>query len=288
MTRWLVTGAGGALGSDLVEVLNAQGENVVGLDRTTLDITDEAAVGATLDTHRPDVVINAAAYTQVDDAEHDEAAATRVNGDAPGTVARWCAANGARLIHVSTDYVFAGDATEPYAVDARPSPRSAYGRSKLAGEAAVRAAGGDAHVVRTAWVYGVHGPSFIRTIGARLLRGEPVSVVDDQVGAPTWSRQLAQRLVDLGTADVKSAVWHCTASGETSWFGVAVALAEELGVAADLVRPCATADLPRTAERPAYSVLSNDAWRRAGLEPLPDWREALREALAASGEALTS
>lgn len=280
MSRWVVTGAGGALGSDLVDVLTSRGEVVVRLDRHALDITDADATASQLDAIRPDIVVNAAAYTRVDDAEGDEATATKVNGDAPGTLARWCATSGARLIHVSTDYVFAGDASTPYDVDAEPSPRSAYGRSKLAGERAVLAAGGDAHVVRTAWVYG-RGPSFVRSVGARLRRGEGVTVVDDQIGAPTWSRQLADRLASLGTADARPGVWHCTAAGQTSWFGVAVALAEELGVDPATVKPCSTSEMPRPAARPAYSVLSDEAWRAAGLDPLPSWRVALHDALAA-------
>jgi dTDP-4-dehydrorhamnose reductase len=278
MTRWLVTGAAGALGADVVDVLTARGDEVIGLDRRQLDITDEATTIDRLDHHRPDVVINAAAYTRVDDAESDEATATRVNGDAPGTLARWCAAAGARLVHVSTDYVFAGDTSAPYDVDAAPSPRSAYGRSKLAGERAVLAAGGDAHVVRTSWVYG-RGPSFVRAVGGRLRLGEAVDVVDDQVGAPTWSRQLATRLMELGTAEVRPGIWHCTSAGQASWFGVAVTLAEELGVDPTLVRPCSSATMQRPAQRPAYSVLSNAAWRAAGLAPLPRWRDALHQAM---------
>lgn len=287
VTTWLVTGAGGALGRDLMSVLSEGGEDAVGLDRHALDISDAAAVDDALAALRPDVVINAAAYTRVDDAETDEAAASAVNATGPGNLARWCATSGARLVHVSTDYVFRGDATSPYDVDAATGPTGAYGRTKLAGERAVLAAGGDSHVVRTGWLYGEHGPSFVRTVGRRLLAGESVEVVDDQRGSPTWTRHLAQRLVALGTASVDPGVRHCSSAGEASWYDVAVALAELLGAAPTSVRPTTSAAMARPAPRPAYSVLSARSWLEAGLPAMPPWRDALREALATTGDGLT-
>jgi dTDP-4-dehydrorhamnose reductase len=231
-----------------------------------------------LNAHHPQVVVNATAYTAVDDAEADETTATSVNGTAPGNLARWCARHGARLLHVSTDYVFDGTATSPYEVDDATAPCNVYGRSKLLGEHAVLDAGGDGHIVRTAWLYG-GGPSFIRTVGARLKAGEHVHVVTDQRGAPTWSAHLAQALVALGTASAPPGIWHCTSRGEASWYDVALALAALVGVDGDLVAPTTSDHFPRPARRPAYSVLSNDRWIAAGLAPLPDWRDALREAL---------
>ncbi|HVV75212.1 MAG TPA: dTDP-4-dehydrorhamnose reductase [Mycobacteriales bacterium] len=279
MPRWLVTGARGALGHELCALLTMDGAEVVGAARTDLDITDEPAVNAVLADVAPQIVVNAAAYTRVDDAETDEAAAARLNGEAPGALARWCAAHDARLIHVSTDYVFAGEAVAPYDVDDAVAPKSAYGRTKLAGERAVLAAGADAHVVRTAWLYGAVGTNFVRTIGARLRAGSAVDVVDDQRGAPTWTRELAHGLIALGTADVAPGTWHCTAAGEASWYDVAVAIAEELGVAPSLVRPTTSASLARPAPRPAYSVLSSAKWIDAGLPAMPDWRRSLALAL---------
>lgn len=286
MAGWLVTGAGGALGSDLVEVLRRAGAEVVGLTRDALDITDGTAVGAALEDHRPAVVVNAAAYTQVDDAEADEATATRVNGTGPGLLAQSCAATSTRLIHVSTDYVFDGTATVPYDVDAATAPTSAYGRSKLAGETAVFAAGGDVHVVRTGWLYGERGPSFIRTVGRRLRAGEPLAVVVDQRGAPTWTYPLAQRLVALGAAHVDPGVWHCSAAGEATWHDVAVALAKLLGADPGLVSPTTSEAFVRPARRPGYSVLSNRRWLDAGLPPMADWREMLAIAVSTFGEQL--
>ena len=288
MTRWMITGAGGMLGSDLGDLLRTDGQGCIGYDRFALDVTKAADIRCALDDAAPDVVINAAAYTRVDDAEENEAAATEINGHAPGNLAIECASR-ARLIHISTDYVFSGEATEPYDVDTPVAPQSAYGRSKAAGEAAAlgMVPGSEVHVVRTGWLYGAHGPSFIRTVGGRLQSGQSVDVVTDQRGAPTWTRDLAQRLIALGTASVQSGVWHCSAAGDGTWFDVAIALAELLGVSADQVRPTTSAAFQRPAPRPAYSVLSNRKWVDAGLPAMPNWRSALHAAFTSVGDALT-
>lgn len=291
MTRWLVTGAGGALGRDLVALLRSSDQPVTDLDRTQLDITDGESVEAALAEHSPDVVINTAAYTRVDDAESHLDEAEAINGTGPGLVAAACAANGARLIHVSTDYVFAGDAREPYDVDAPIAPASAYGRTKAMGEAAAMSVAqdrnADIHVVRTAWLYSGTGPSFVRAVGGRLRQGHPVDVVDDQRGAPTWTHDLAASLIALGCAEVQPGIWHCSAGGEATWFDVAVVLAEELGADRALVRPTTSETLNRPAKRPAYSVLSNRKWVEAGLPAMPEWRAALHDAFIALGDALT-
>jgi dTDP-4-dehydrorhamnose reductase len=198
--RWLITGAGGQLGSDLVLALESdRSAKVRPLTRSELDITSSAAVNATITDFAPDVVINAAAYTAVDQAESDEAAAYLVNGTAPALLATAVAARGGRLIHVSTDYVFDGDASVPYDVDDETGPKSAYGRTKLAGELAVRELLPDrGYVVRTAWVYGATGGNFVKTMARLEGERDKVSVVDDQRGAPTWSADLARALVELG------------------------------------------------------------------------------------------
>lgn len=285
MPRWLVTGAAGALGSELVAYLTERGEDVVGLDRAAVDATDAADVESSLTAHRPEIVLNAAAYTRVDDAESDEETATRINGHAPGHLARWCAARGARLVHVSTDYVFDGTASAPYEVDDAPSPHNAYGRSKLAGEQAVIAAGGDCHVVRTGWLYGP-GPSFVRAVGRQLRAGEEVAVVTDQRGAPTWTRHLAERIVALGGADIPPGIWHCSSAGDASWYDVALALADLLGIDRELVKPTTSEAFARPARRPAYAVLSNRKWVRAGLPAMPQWRDALDAALSCCADQL--
>jgi dTDP-4-dehydrorhamnose reductase len=198
--KWLVIGAGGMLGRDVVEELTRRGGTVTGLDRAALDITSPPAVDAAVREHGPGVVVNCAAYTAVDDAETDEARALEINGAGPRLLARACAAHGARLIHVSTDYVFSGVArTTPYPEDHPTGPRTAYGRTKLAGEQAVlEELPGASAVVRTAWLYGAHGRSFVRTMIELESRRDTLDVVDDQRGQPTWSADVAERIADLG------------------------------------------------------------------------------------------
>jgi dTDP-4-dehydrorhamnose reductase len=276
MTSWLVVGAGGQLGTDLLRVL--AGRDVVGLTRRDLDVTDQAALDAALSDLKPSVVVNAAAYTAVDAAETDEDAAFAANAYAPGLLASACAGVGANLVHVSTDYVFAGDAEEPYDENDPTGPRSAYGRTKLAGEHAVLRALSDAYVVRTAWVYGRTGANFVKTMVRLERERDSVAVVDDQRGAPTWSLHLARALVALVDSRAPGGIYHSTNTGETTWFGFTQAIFEELGADQTRVRPTTTAAFPRPAARPAYSVLGNRRWLEAGLEPLAHWRDALHEA----------
>ena len=290
MSRWLITGSAGQLGTDLRTLLaDRPGLEVVGVDLPELDITDPSAVQKFVEEVRPELLINAAAYTAVDAAESNEELAQAVNGLAPGILAEACARHGIRLVHVSTDYVFPGDGTAPYEVDSPTGPRSAYGRTKLAGELAVRAALPDASwVVRTAWVYGAGGQNFVKTM-VRLERShETVEVVDDQRGSPTWSADLARGLVSLADSAARPGLYHCTNGGDTTWYGLTRAIFEELGADPDRVRPTTTDRYPRPAPRPAYSVLSGRSWRDAGLPELPHWRAALHEAFARVGPALTA
>jgi dTDP-4-dehydrorhamnose reductase len=281
-TRWLVTGAAGMLGRDLVDVLTARGAPVTALARADLDVTDAAAVKAAVAGH--DVVVHAAAWTDVDGAEAHERDATAVNGGGTRLVAAACADTGARLLHVSTDYVFPGSATAPYPEDAPTDPVNAYGRSKLAGERAVAellpAAG---YVVRTAWLYGAHGRNFVTTMLRLAGERDTLDVVDDQRGQPTWSGALAARLVDLGTAAVAdrapAGVYHGTASGETTWCGLARAIFAGAGLDPARVRPTTSEAFVRPARRPAYSVLGHARWAAAGLPPMAHWQAMLTEAL---------
>jgi dTDP-4-dehydrorhamnose reductase len=280
VSGWLITGAGGQLGTDLCATLAS--DDVHPLRRGDLDISDAAAVAEVIASVQPDVIVNAAAYTLVDAAESDEDAAYRVNAAGPAVLAAALSGTPARLIHVSTDYVFAGDASRPYEVDDPTGPKSAYGRTKLAGEIAVRELLPEAsYVVRAAWVYGATGGNFVKTM-ARLERSrETVDVVDDQRGSPTWSADLARALVELGRSAAPPGVYHGTNTGETTWFGLARAIFEELGADPGRVQPTTTDAFPRPAPRPAYSVLSDAAWKAAGLTPLPPWRDALHAAFAA-------
>lgn len=299
----LVTGAGGMLGTDVVR--RAQRQRVFafakGLDRQALDLTDPFAVRDTVQEWarvvRSDsplhelVVINTAAYTAVDAAEADEERAYAVNAAGPAVLAAACAASNVRLVHVSTDYVFPGDASVPYGVDDEPGPRTAYGRTKLAGEQAVRAVLPEASwIVRTAWLYGGEGPSFVRTMAGLERSRETVSVVNDQVGSPTWTGDLAAGLLALVQSSVSSVpagTYHATNAGQVSWHGFARAVFAELGTDPDRVLPTDSASFVRPAPRPAYSVLSPQAWVGAGLPALPGWREALAEAFKVEREGLT-
>jgi dTDP-4-dehydrorhamnose reductase len=286
MSRWLIPGAGGMLGRDVVAVLEADGEDVAGLTRQELDITDEAAVGTALRAWRPDVVVNCAGWTAVDDAETHEDQALAVNGRGAAHLAAACAAGyGAgevRLVQLSTDYVFAGDARRPYAEQAAVAPRSAYGRSKLAGEqAALRLLPRAAYVVRTAWLYGAHGPNFARTM-IRLERERPtVDVVNDQRGQPTWTVEVARQIVALVRSQAPAGVYHATSSGEATWFEEAREIFRLLGADPARVRAIASSAYPSPAPRPGYSVLGHDAWAATGVEPIGDWRSGLAKAFPA-------
>ncbi|WP_030154684.1 dTDP-4-dehydrorhamnose reductase [Streptomyces sp. NRRL S-244] len=282
--RWLVTGAAGMLGQDVLTVLKASGIEAVGLRRADLDITDPAAVRAAIE--GATVVVNCAAWTDVDGAETAEEAATAVNGTGVRVLAEACAAAHVRLLHVSTDYVLPGDAAEPYREDAETGPLNAYGRSKLLGEQAVaELLPQDGYIVRTAWLYGEHGPNFVATMLKLAAQRDTLDVVDDQHGQPTWSYALARHLVELGLAALKGhamgGVYHGTASGRTTWMGLARETYRLSGLDPERIRPTTSAAFVRPAARPAFSVLAHERWDEAGLAPLADWREQLAEALAA-------
>lgn len=275
--RYLIAGAGGMLGHDLQHTL--AGREVRALTRTELDITDAASVARAV--QGVDVVINAAAYTAVDDAETHEDDAYAINATGAGLLAAAAADAGARFVQVSTDYVFPGNATTPYAEDTALDPLGAYGRTKAAGERLVREAHPGAHIVRTAWLYGAHGPNFPRTMLRLAADRDTVSVVTDQLGQPTWTRDLAVAIVALLDADAPAGTYHGTNSGTASWFDLARATFELAGLDPERVLPTDSASFVRPAPRPAYSVLGHDAWTAAGLPTPRPWREALAEAWAA-------
>jgi dTDP-4-dehydrorhamnose reductase len=285
------------LGRDLVSALARDGEDAVGLTRRELDITDEAAVRAALRACRPDVVVNCAAWTAVDDAEAHEDQAFAVNATGPAHLAAACAAGGpagtagseVRLVQLSTDYVFAGDGRRPYAENDPAAPRSAYGRSKLAGEQAVlKLLPRAGYVVRTAWLYGAGGPNFVRTM-IRLERERPaVDVVNDQRGQPTWTVDVALQTIALVRSQAAAGVYHATSSGETTWFELAREVFRLLGADPARVQATSSSAYVRPAPRPRYSVLGHDAWAGIGIEPIGDWRLSLRRAfpaLTAAGRA---
>lgn len=265
------------LGRELVEFLRGRGIAVTAAPRTVLDITDPAVVRVAVAGH--DVVVNAAAWTDVDGAERAERRAYAINADGAANLARACTAYGARLVQISTDYVFAGAADRPYREDAPTSPVNAYGRTKLGGERAVRElAPHQSIVVRTSWLYGQYGSSFVGTIARLERERDTIDVVNDQRGQPTWTGDVASRIVSLIESGVGSGVWHATNAGSTTWHGLARAVFEEVGADPERIRPVASAAFPRLAKRPAYSVLGDDAAYERGLSAMRPWRTALSDA----------
>jgi len=278
--RLVVLGAGGIVGRALVAEAARRDWQVAPLSRRDLDVTDEAAVRAALVARRPEVVINCAALTRVDDCETEVEAAGRVNDRAVGGVVAACAASGARLVHLSTDYVFDGRAESPYAESAPTSPLSVYGRTKLAGEQ--RALADERSlVVRTSAVFGVGGPNFVDAIAGRIRRREgPVRVVDDQVTTPTWAPFLARAVADLGES-AATGLWHYRNREPVSWFEFARAIRAELGSDLEIV-PVTTAEFPRPARRPARSVLAVDRFEAMSGRRVETWAEGLGMHLAAA------
>ncbi|MFJ7208359.1 dTDP-4-dehydrorhamnose reductase [Streptomyces sp. NPDC098789] len=283
MSHWLVTGADGLLGRDLRAALAAAGQPAVCLGRGELDVRDRRAVRAAIAAHRPVVVVNAAAYTDVDAAETHQAQAQHVNGAAPLHLASACGEFGALLLHLSTDYVFSGEARVPYPEDAPPAPRTAYGRSKLEGERAVlRLLPWTGYVVRTAWLFGEGGDNFVSTMIRLEREREFVDVVEDQRGQPTWSLDVADRLVSLGRAARLGAapgIYHATSGGDCTRLELAREVFRLLGADPGRVRPLVGP--AAGARRPAYGVLERGRWEAAGIEVIRDWREALAAAMPA-------
>ena len=279
--RWFVAGANGMLGQDLCAVLEAAGHEVTRRDLPELDILEAEQCLEQVAGH--DVVANCAAHTAVDRAEEEEGLAFAINAVGAANLARAAAATGAAMVQISTDYVFAGDASQPYAADAPQAPVSAYGRTKAAGEWAVRGLCPQSWVVRTAWLYGAAGPTGFPKAMKRLAAArDSLTVVSDQVGQPTWTHDLAEAIVRLVESEAPYGMWHGTGSGQCSWFDFARATFEELGLDPERVQPITSAEYaamyPAAAARPAYSVLSHDKWAAAGIAPLPDWRDGLRRA----------
>ncbi|PWC04785.1 dTDP-4-dehydrorhamnose reductase [Agromyces badenianii] len=283
MTKYLITGASGMLGRDLQTAL--AGRKSTPLGRSDLDVTDLDAVRAAIEGH--DVIINASAYTRVDDAEANEDDAFAVNAVGARNLAVAAAEHRVRLVQVSTDYVFDGSANTPYREDTPHAPISAYGRTKAAGERfAVEANPDRTFIVRTAWLYGAHGPNFAKTMLRIAATKDAWTVVDDQIGQPTWTHDLARQIVLLLDSTAPAGVYHGTNSGSASWFEFARAVLEQAGLDPNRITPTDSSQFVRPAPRPAYSVLGHDRWRAAGLEPMRDWREALHEAVRTGALAL--
>ena len=279
--RLLVTGSTGMLGRDIASAATAAGHELTALGHAELDITDAAAVAAAVREARPDAVVNCAAWTDVDGAEAQAEQAYAVNGPAAGNVARAARTSGAWTIHVSSDYVFAGSKPTPYVESDPTGPQSEYGRGKLAGELAVAALAPTAHtIVRSSWLFGAGGGCFPATILRAGSERDKLTVVDDQVGCPTFTGHLAPALVALAQDPILG-ILHVAAAGQCSWYDFAREIVGRAGLSCEVV-PGATADLGRPAHRPAYSVLVTE---RVGTPQLPEWREGLQAFLAAGSSA---
>lgn len=277
----LITGSNGQLGTELVNRYcdRPNDELFVG-DLPDIDITSELSIASTFASVAPDVVINCAAWTAVDAAEEKESSAFTVNAEGPAILATYCARAGARLVQISTDYVFGGDASEPYREDSQPGPITAYGRTKLSGENFVRELLPENHlVIRTAWLYSPTGHNFVKTIVKTQSERETLSVVTDQLGQPTSASDLADQIVTLLDTYSGSGIFHGTNSGVTSWFEFARAIMSEIGEDPERILPTDSSSYVQLAPRPAYSVLGHQAWASVGMAPMRDWRIALHEAI---------
>lgn len=273
--RVLVTGAGGQLGHDLLEAFGD--DDVTGLSKEQLDVTNEAAVVAAVRDHRPELVVHAAAYTKVDACESETDTAWRVNALGSWWVARACALADAAMVYVSTDYVFDGTEGRPYTEFDPINPQSMYGRSKEAGEQLVRRTLPEHYIVRTSWVQGTQGANFVKTMLRLGRERDQLTVVDDQTGSPTFTFDLAPAIRRLAVSG-RFGTYHLTNSGHCTWFEFARAIFREAGVEVEL-SPTDTASYGAPAPRPAFSVLDNLMARMTGLDPLPDWQVSLKRLL---------
>ena len=273
--RWIIVGANGMLGQDLVAQLGDR--DVIALDKSACDITDLNSVRENI--HDVDVVVNCAAYTAVDDAETNKDLAFQINAKGPENLAIVCQEIGATLVQVSTDYVFAGDANFPYGEKESGNPKSIYGASKWAGEEAVRNFLPENHyIIRTAWLYGKNGNNFGKTILKLASTNEELKVVNDQLGQPTWTKDLANKIIEIVETKVPFGSYHGTSSGQVTWFGLARSIFELSRLDPERIKPVTTEFFPRPAPRPSYSVLSHNSFEDTGIKPIRNWEDALREA----------
>jgi dTDP-4-dehydrorhamnose reductase len=277
---WLVVGASGQLGRSMTELLEGESTSYVAMSHHQLDITDAVAIKKVFEDLKPTIVLNAAAWTAVDDEEEHEAEALSVNAQGPANLASSSALINARLIHISTDYVFDGQANIPYTVTSPTEPMNAYGRTKLAGEKAIfESVERNSCVVRTAWLYSEHGKNFAKTMTVRALRGEPVRVVNDQLGQPTSAHDVAQLIWSISQLEKMPSIVHGTNAGQATWFRFAQEIYSQLGADPTLVSPVDTSAFPTIAKRPAYSVLDHADLTPWGLRPMQEWQEGLADSI---------
>jgi dTDP-4-dehydrorhamnose reductase len=280
--KLLIVGAGGQLGSDFVKQANAAGHCVIPVDYPQIDICDKSSVERHVDDAKPDIIVNCAAFTAVDNCETETAKAFSLNANACTHLALSSKKHGAALVHFSTDYVFDGTASAPYAENSSTGPKSIYGESKLRGEMLITTLHENSMIFRIAWLYGLYGNNFVKTIrrvaAANAQEGKPLRVVNDQFGTPTWTVDVCRQV--LAVLDKRErGVFHCTSEGFCSWYDFAKEIVAAAGIDAD-IQPCATEEFPRPAPRPRYSVLENARLKSLGVHIMPDWKDGFREFLS--------
>jgi dTDP-4-dehydrorhamnose reductase len=281
--KWLVTGGSGQLGIAISDELEFRGLVFTAMGAKDLDITKSKIISDYIARNLPDVVVNCAAWTDVDGAESNEESASKVNGCGPENLAVAAASNGSRLIHISTDYVFSGESQRPFEIDDQIDPQSAYGRTKADGEKKVLTTYPEnSYVVRTAWLYSAKGKSFAKTMTRIALNGDgEVRVVNDQIGQPTSAVDLAQQIVELGLGVAPVGIYHGTNGGQASWFEFAQEIFSLAGADINRVVPVSSSEYPRPAKRPSYSVLSHEEWSKTSIAPMRDWKIALASVMPA-------
>ncbi|MDR2577779.1 MAG: dTDP-4-dehydrorhamnose reductase [Chitinispirillales bacterium] len=280
--KLLIIGSSGQLGHDFVAGANADGHIVNPVDYPLIDLLDKTAADACIDEARPDVIVNCAAFTAVDDCEEMRDEAFGLNAEACGILAEAAKRHNSLLVHFSTDYVFDGEASAPYTEKSGVNPRSVYGQSKLRGEEIITELYDNVMIFRIAWLYGLHGSNFVKTIrwlaASRAREKKPLKVVNDQLGSPTWTVSVCKQvLAMLGRPE--RGIFHCTSEGFCSWYDFAKEIAAASSINVD-IQPCTTEEFPRPAPRPKYSVLENARLKEIGVNIMPNWRDGFKEFLS--------
>jgi dTDP-4-dehydrorhamnose reductase len=271
---WLVLGANGQLGQELTHLLKSKNIEAIGTDRNEIDFAKPNEIVEKLAKLNPSHIVNCGAYTQVDKAEEEPELANLINAQSVGVIAKFASEKNIPFVHISTDYVFDGTSNSPYLEDNKVNPQSIYGESKALGEKEALENNPESYILRTAWVYGEHGNNFPKLIAKKLRKNESLNVVNDQIGSPTWTFDLASAIIEILEKKPAPGIYHVTNSESCSWFEFAQEIAKTINVDGKLVKPTDSKSFVRPAVRPKYSVLSNSKWENAGLTPLRSWKEA--------------
>jgi dTDP-4-dehydrorhamnose reductase len=276
--KWAITGGSGQLSRSLVDLLDKEGVPYIAWSHKDLDVADDSSISVIKEIS-PDLLINCAAWTNVDAAEEFPEKATRVNQVGPRNMARAAKELKIPLIHISTDYVFSGQSRQPWSTDSKTEPISTYGLSKLLGEKEIsKNLDADFYILRTAWLYGPYGRNFSKTILKKALTSkDSINVVNDQIGQPTTTKSLAEQIFKVAKQGIPSGTYHATNTGQASWWDFAREIFELAGEDVERVRPSTSEDFPSNVKRPKYSVLDQSAWSKVGMETMPEWRRALKE-----------